>query len=54
MYRNIVVAIVLALILGLMFGDIAWLQYPLKELGTIFTSLLKMCVVPLAFSSQQP
>lgn len=51
MYRNIVIAIVLALVLGFGFGDIAWLQYPLKELGTIFTSLLKMCVVPLAFTS---
>lgn len=51
MYRNIVVAIALALVLGLVFGDIVWLQYPLKELGIIFTSLLKMCVVPLAFTS---
>lgn len=51
MYRNIVIAIVLALVLGLAFGDITWLQYPLKELSTMFTSLLKMCVVPLAFTS---
>lgn len=51
MYRNILIAIVLAVCLGLVFGDITWLQYPLKELGEIFTSLLKMCVVPLAFSS---
>lgn len=51
MYRNIMIAIVLALVLGLVFGDITWLQYPLKELGALFTSLLKMCVVPLAFAS---
>ncbi len=51
MYRNILIAIVLAVCLGLVFGDITWLQYPLKELGEIFTALLKMCVVPLAFSS---
>ena len=51
MYRNITISIALALCLGLVFGDVAWLQYPLKELGTMFTSLLKVCVVPLAFAS---
>ena len=51
MYRNIAISIALALCLGLVFGDVAWLQYPLKELGTMFTSLLKVCVVPLAFAS---
>lgn len=51
MYRNISIAIVLAVVMGLVFGDLTWLQYPLAELRTMFTSLLKMCVVPLAFTS---
>lgn len=51
MYRNIFIAIILAVVIGLVFEDITWIQYPLAELSTMFTSLLKMCVVPLAFTS---
>ncbi len=51
MYKSILVSVVLAIVLGFIMGDVTWLQYPLKELSTMFTSLLKMCVVPLAFVS---
>ena len=51
MYKSILVSVVLAIVLGFVVGDVTWLQYPLKELSIMFTSMLKMCVVPLAFVS---
>lgn len=51
MYKSILISVVLAIVLGFIVGDVTWLQYPLKELSIMFTSMLKMCVVPLAFVS---
>lgn len=45
------ISVILALIIGVIFGEIEWLKYPLKELGGIFVALLKMAVIPIAFVS---
>lgn len=42
-------AVLLAVAGGAFFGDLSWL--PAKEMGNLFISLLKMCVVPIAFLS---
>lgn len=46
-----IISVVTALLAGSIFGDVSWLQYPLKELGNIFISLIKVVVIPVAFIS---
>lgn len=49
--KQMMLSVILSLAAGIIFGEIGWLQYPLKELGNIFVSLLKMAVIPIAFVS---
>lgn len=51
MSAAITCSVILAIVLGITFGEIEFLAYPLKELGTLFVNLLKMIVVPIAFVS---
>lgn len=44
-------SVALALMAGGIIGEVSWLQYPLKEIGSIFVALLKMAVIPIAFVS---
>lgn len=49
--KQMMLSVILSLAAGIIFGEIGWLQYPLKEMGDIFVSLLKMAVIPIAFVS---
>lgn len=49
--KQMMLSVILSLAAGIIFGEIGWLQYPLRELGNIFVSLLKMAVIPIAFVS---
>lgn len=46
---QMMISVIVAIILGSLFGEVSWAMGPLKEIGGLFISLLKMCVVPLAF-----
>lgn len=48
---QMMISVLLAIVAGAIFGEISWAAYPLKEVGSIFISLLKMVVVPIAFIS---
>ncbi len=48
---QMMVSVILAIVLGAVFGEVSWAAYPMKEIGAMFISLLKMVVVPIAFIS---
>lgn len=49
--KQMMLSVSLALMAGGIIGEVSWLQYPLKEIGSIFVALLKMAVIPIAFVS---
>lgn len=49
--KQMMLSVALALMAGGIIGEVSWLQYPLKEIGSIFVALLKMAVIPIAFVS---
>lgn len=48
---QMMLSVVAAIVLGVIGGDVPWAAYPMKEMGGMFISLLKMVVVPIAFIS---